>query len=94
MPGLTLDKEIEIINENIMKITSEHFEKRYVQKVLKNSKKLKKLRDLSYKLWHEMDRLLEIKWQNKKNTNINTIETLLWNTARWIIMVIICYYVI
>lgn len=39
MSGLTLDKEIEIINENLIKIANEYFGKQSIQNLPKNSKK-------------------------------------------------------
>lgn len=41
MLGLALDKEIEMISENLIKIASEHFEKLYSQNMHWNSKELK-----------------------------------------------------
>lgn len=75
MIDLTLDKEIEMINESLIKLASEHFEKRYNQNMPKNSKELKRLRGLSYKLRHQMEKLEEIKRQNEESTYRNNIES-------------------
>ena len=50
MPGWTLVKEIEMINEKLIKIANEHFEEQYIQNISRASKELKNLRGLSYKL--------------------------------------------
>ena len=65
MPGLTLDKKIEKINETLMGLADEHLNKHYIQNLPKNSKELKKIRRLSYKLNHESTNLLKIKNRNE-----------------------------
>ena len=74
MQHLTLEKEIEMTNEKLTKIANEHFENQYIQNIPKASKELKHLRDLSYKLQHYMEKLLEIKRKNEEITYFDTIE--------------------
>ena len=42
MPSLALEKKIEIINQNLIQIAKEHYEKQYIQNIPRASKEFKK----------------------------------------------------
>ena len=44
MLGLTLEKEIKMINEKLIKIANAHYVKQYIQNIPRASKELKKIR--------------------------------------------------
>ena len=49
-----------------MKLVDEHFNKYYIQNLPKNSKELKKIRGLLYKLNNKLTYILKIKNRNEK----------------------------
>ena len=63
-----------MINQKLIQIANEHYGKQYVQNIPRASKELKKLRGLSYKLKHDMDKLLAIKRKNEKIQYFNMVE--------------------
>ena len=63
-----------MINQKLTQIANEYYEKQYIQNIPKASKELKKSRGLSYKLRHDMDKLLDIRRKNKEINYFNTIK--------------------
>ena len=43
-----------MINQKLIQIGNEHYEKQYIQNIPRSPKELKKLRGLSYKLRHDI----------------------------------------